>query len=117
MIKRIKPNNRDNNNYASDYYHQMVNVGVASSRVAERLKTKDLRKLGSSLPSGNKTFVIAVKNYAEAFIKVFCTCPILFDFFIFFQILCPGLQTLSIIFFPRSKLKARLTCFQSLHSS
>ena len=29
-----------------DYYHHRVNVGVAS-RVAERLKTQNLRKLGN----------------------------------------------------------------------
>ena len=33
-----------------------------------------------SLPSKNKTFVIAVENYAEAVIKVFCSCPNLHDF-------------------------------------
>ena len=46
-----------------------------------------------SLLSRNKIFVIAVKNYAEAVIKVFCTCPILLDFFTLLQIFCPGLQT------------------------
>ena len=51
---------------------------VVVSRVAQRFKVQDLRKyqekvkIGWNFPSRNKTFVITVKNYAEAFIKVFC---------------------------------------------
>ena len=32
------------------------------------------------LLSSNKTFVMTVKIYAEMVVKVFCSCPILFDF-------------------------------------
>ena len=43
-----------------------------------------------SLPSRTKTFVIAVKNYAEAVIKILCFCPALLDFFTLFQIFVSG---------------------------
>ena len=42
-----------------------------------------------SLPPTNKNIVIAVKNYAEAVIKVFCSCSIFLDFFTLFQKLYP----------------------------
>ena len=32
-----------------------------------------------------------VKNYAEGVIKVFCSSPILTDFFTLFQVFCPEL--------------------------
>ena len=66
-----------------------------NSRVVERLKTCDLRKLGnirkgSIEPSPQssfqkKTFVMAVKNFREVVIEVFCSCPILLDFFTVFH--------------------------------
>ena len=49
-----------------------------------------------SLHSMNENFVIAVKNYAEAMIKVFCSCPALLDFFNLFQVFCPWLWFLFI---------------------
>ena len=46
----------------------------------------------ASLLSTNKTFVIVVGNYAEARIKVFCSCPILFNFSTLFEIFGQGLS-------------------------
>ena len=45
-----------------------------------------------SFPSRNKTLAIAVKNYAQANIKVFCSCLSLLDPFTLFSILYVGLQ-------------------------
>ena len=68
-----------------DIQHSQHSKRVAL-RVVERLKTQKMRKnwenikfeltqsLVPSLPSRNKTFLIAVKNYAEAVVKVFCSC-------------------------------------------
>ena len=39
----------------------------------------------------NKTFVIAVKTYAEVVTKIFFSCPIFLDFFTLSQIFYPGL--------------------------
>ena len=41
-----------------------------------------------SLLSRNKYWILALRNYAKADIKVFCSCLILLGFFIFFQKLC-----------------------------
>ena len=43
------------------------------------------------LHSKSKFLEIAVKNYIQADSKVSKSCPILLDFFTYFQILCPGL--------------------------
>ena len=43
-----------------------------------------------SLSSGNKVFVIAIKNFTEADFKVLLFGPILVDFFTYCQIFCPG---------------------------
>ena len=40
--------------------------------------------------SRNKFLVIVVKIYTEADFKVSWYCPILLDFFTYFQIFCPG---------------------------
>ena len=40
-----------------------------------------------------KRIVITVKNYAKTDAKVFCFCPILFDFFPLFQLFYSGLST------------------------
>ena len=49
------------------------------------------------LPSTNKKMVIATKNYAEADIKVFLSCPILLNFFtLFHQFLRDKVKELSI---------------------
>ena len=45
----------------------------------------------SSLPFKNKKIVVAVQNYAEEAIKVFCSCSDLVDLFTLFQIFCSGL--------------------------
>ena len=44
----------------------------------------------SSIPSTQKLLGIEVKNYANADVKVFQSCPILLIFFILFQMFCPG---------------------------
>ena len=46
----------------------------------------------SSLLSRNQTLVLAAKSYAEAKIKVFSSCPILFDFFTLFHHFFSGLE-------------------------
>ena len=75
-------------------------------RVAERLKTQEIRKyceyhkngrkqsLVPSLPSANKNLVLVIKNYAKTDFKVFLSCPILFDFLTLFHEFCPRLQGL-----------------------
>ena len=45
-----------------------------------------------SLPSTSKTFVIAARCYIEAAIKVFCSRPVLLDFFVLLQNIFPGFQ-------------------------
>ena len=79
---------------------------LVASRVAGQVKTKDLRKLGiikkRSKLSGDRVqcpvflpeirLVIAVKNYAKAAINVFCSCPLLLDFFTSLQIFSPSLR-------------------------
>ena len=45
----------------------------------------------SSLLYGNKTFVVAIKYFGEVDIEVFCYSPMSLDFFVLFQIYCPGL--------------------------
>ena len=82
-----------------------LSIQVAS-RVFERIKTQDLRKKGNirkisklgwdiaqcpvSLPETK--LAIAVQKHAKVDIKLFLTSPVLLDFSILFQILCPGLQ-------------------------
>ena len=46
--------------------------------------------LVASQLSRNKFLVIVVKIYTEADFKVSWYCPILLDFFTYFQIFCPG---------------------------
>lgn len=48
------------------------------------------REFTSSIGS-TMSDIIAVKNYAQAVIKVFCSCPLSFDFFTSFQMFFPGL--------------------------
>ena len=63
----------------------------------------------------NKTFVKAVKNYAEAVIKVFCACPILLNFFTFsLRENCPNTEFFSGLHFPVFGLNPERD-FVSLH--
>ena len=50
-----------------------------------------IKPIAQSASSRNKTFVIMVKNYTEAVIKVNYSVPIFLGFFTFFQIFCAGL--------------------------
>ena len=82
-------------------------ANLVCTRVAERLKTQEIRKYqenvkfgwrhspAPSLPPRNYTLAIAVKNHAKVDIKLSLSCPVLLDFSIPFQILCPGLQVTS----------------------
>ena len=57
-------------------------------------KIRKISKLGIDfplLPSRNKSLARMIKNYAKADIRVFRSCPILYDFFTLFQSSCPAL--------------------------
>ena len=74
-----------------------------TSRVAERLKTSDIRKLFKksqfrveAVPNGQFSFqkltlAMAVRKYAKVDIKLFLPGSLLLDVSILFQIFCPGL--------------------------
>ena len=49
------------------------------------------RGLVLNLPSRDKTLVMAVKDYAVVDINVFCSFPILLDFFTLLHVFCPEL--------------------------
>ena len=53
----------------------------------------------ASFPSKIKTFAIAIKNYAEADFKDFCSFPIFLGFFTLFKIFCQVCCYMSVLFF------------------
>ena len=61
---------------------------LGNKKVLEKL-SGDM--LVPGLPCRNKFSLIAVKKYTEADFKVSLSCPVLLDFFTYFQIFCPGL--------------------------
>ena len=63
-------------------------VIVATQEKKKRLRFQEIRKYQNKIkiPFKDKAFVVAVKNYAEAFLKVFCSCPILLDSFTLLRI-------------------------------
>ena len=61
--------------------HEFFN-GLWLSKYLEKFKIECKESLVPSLPSRNKTLVIAVKSYANIDMKVFSSCPILLDFFV-----------------------------------
>ena len=71
-----------------DFQYNILYMQV-TQRFAKRLKTQyqehlkitSRKRLLPSLPSRNKSMIIAVKNYADADIKVFGSCSILLNFF------------------------------------
>ena len=70
-------------NYFSYFYKKLLGIRKYWKNIKIRLK----QGLVLSLPSKNKIFVIAVKNYAKSDIKVVCSCTILRGFFILSQII------------------------------
>ena len=62
-----------------DYYHQKVNVRVVS-RVAERLKTPDLRNLRKSLSSKRQILTFEPENCQNSAVKDAIEKPILLNF-------------------------------------
>ena len=64
---------------------------LGNSEILGKIKIAWRKSLVPSLPSRNKTFVKAVKNYTEPVIKAFCFSSILPDFCTLFQIFCQGL--------------------------
>ena len=62
------------------------------------------QSLVPSLPSRNKSFVIAIKNHPEAEMQILCSCPFLFDFFTFSKYFVQDCRLVSICFFPTQNL-------------
>ena len=90
-----------------DYYHQKVSVRVAS-RIAERLKTQDLRKLGNlkkipeilgidgeypTVQPKSKFGRFVVKNCKKSAVKHSIERPILLNFVSLSPTFCPILYT------------------------
>ena len=63
---------------------------LRNMKVFEKTKIGWRQMLVVSQLSRNKFLVIVVKIYTEADFKVSWYCPILLDFFTYFQIFCPG---------------------------
>ena len=63
---------------------------LGNKKVFEKTQIGWRQILVASQLSRNKFLVIVVKIYTEADFKVSWYCPILLDFFTYFQIFCPG---------------------------
>ena len=82
--------------YVTEDFLRKNNLKKIKKTLLENIRK--ISKLGgdrvkcSVLPPKEIFLTVKVKDYAKADIKVFWSCPI-FIFFIFYQILCAGLQS------------------------
>ena len=73
------------------YAHGTFAAWRAYMPTQENIKFGVIHSPAPSLPSRNQIMAIAVKKHAKVDGKLFLSSPILLDFSILFQILCPGL--------------------------
>ena len=77
--------------------HQNSNDENGKWEILKNLTTGQEDSLVSGLPSRNDFLALAVKDYANAGINVFCFCLILLDFVTFGRVFSPGWKISQIV--------------------